>query len=276
MSKARCKGSDFFNNIDGCDGEFEAIEEKLRKSDKENNLYQFTDCDNRNIILFGRARTGKTTIVNVIKDATYVAKEPQLYAETRKPEFHSVSTYDTDNNKYYYFNFIDIPGFFDVTTSRSEQLSRKQICGFVDSCATMGVSNIHMFAFVFSLFGGINEHDIETMLIVKKTYPLLSKHMALILTHCEHMKPEQIQKLINDFFLHPKAVKADLREYFTLGTFSMGCIRFESYEDVNDRALYREYSNVFDMRNKFIEKCIKIQHKQAFNIHKVGNACTIL
>ena len=257
------------------DDEFNNAYEELKISDKRNNPFQFRRCDNRNIILVGRSCTGKTTIANVVKDSLHVTSAPHLYSETREPVFHQVSTYDADQDIFYFFNFVDIPGLYDQTARASEQLSINAVLSFIDNCLKTEITNIHMFAFVFNLHGGINEKDIDTMLLFKGKYPQLSANMALIITHCEHMTAEESSQLVNEFFRYAKVANAKLRDYFTLGTLYMGSLRYESKRDANEQSLFIEYNNVSEMRIKFIDKCIEITHDKAFNVHKHGKTCVI-
>ena len=257
------------------DSEFNNVYEELKSWDKRSNPFQFRRCDNRNIILVGRSRTGKTTIANVVEDSLYVTSEPSLYSETRKPVFHQISTYDANDECFYFFNFVDIPGLYDQAARASEQLSTDAILSFINDCLKMEITNIHMFAFVFNLHGGINEKDIDTMLLFKKKYPQLSANMALVITHCEHMKEEESQQLVNEFFRYTKVANAKLRDYFTLGTLYMGSLRYESKRDANEQSLLIEYNNVSEMRIKFIDKCIEMTHDKAFNVHKHEKSCVI-
>jgi GTP-binding protein EngB required for normal cell division len=246
----------------------------LREMDKTNNPFQFHKCIDRNIILIGRTRTGKSTISNVINDITYVSKAHELYAETRAIQIKTIST-ETKDNVWYYFNFIDVPGFFDIAINGKEKLTNEKITSYLQECITKNITNIHMFGFVFNLAAGINEQDIETMVYVKTTYPYLDKYMALVITHCEQLEQDQRKKLVDDFFRHPKVIKTKLNEYFKLGALFMGCIRHESVMTANDKSMYFEYNNILDMRIEFIEKCMKSETPFNFYNGSHGNKCRI-
>jgi GTP-binding protein EngB required for normal cell division len=243
----------------------------LREIDKANNPYQFQQCFDRNIILIGRTRTGKSTIANVINDITYVSKAYELYAQTRTIEFTTIST-EAKDNIWYYFNFTDVPGFFDIAVNGKEKLSNEKITSYLQECMAKSITNIHMFAFVFNLAAGIHQQDIETMLYVKKTYPQLTKHMALVITHCEQLTAEQKQRLITDFYRHPKVNESKLKEYFQVGVLFMGSLRQESRDTANDQSMYFEYNNILDMRTEFIERCIKCN--EPFNFYRETNSNT--
>lgn len=242
--------------------------DNLREKDKKTNPFQFYKCIDRNVILIGRTRTGKSTIAAVMNKITHVANAHELYSQTQAIEFNTIST-NTEDNIWYYFNFIDLPGFFDISANGRQRLTNDKISSYLQDCMSKNITNIHMFAFVFNLSAGIIERDIETMLYVKTTYPYLDKHMALVITHCEQLEAEQRKRLIDEFFLHPKVVQSKLKDYFKIGTLFMGCLRNESVQTANAQSMYFEYNNILDMRTEFIEKCIQCEN--VFNVYQASN-----
>lgn len=242
--------------------------DELRIKDKTNNRFQFSKCADRNIVLIGRTRTGKSTISEVIHDVTYTSPVHELYSQTKDIEIKSIST-EKREDMWYYFNFIDLPGFFDMAASGRQRMTNRQVSIYFQECITKNITNIHMFAFVFNLAAGINERDIETMIYVKTTYPRLSKHMALVITHCEQTTEEQRERMMAEFWRHPTVVQSKLKEYFAIGTLFMGCLRHESVSTANAQSMYFEYNNVLDMRTEFITRCIKCA--EPYNIYKDGS-----
>jgi GTP-binding protein EngB required for normal cell division len=241
----------------------------IREKDRTDNPFQFHQCIDRNIILIGRTRTGKSTISEVINNVMSVAKTNELYSQTRTIQFKTIST-EARDNIWYFFNFIDLPGFFDIASNGRQRLTNDNITTYLQDCMSKNITNIHMFAFVFNLAAGINERDIDTMLYVKTTYPYLGKYMALVITHCEQLEVEQRKRLIGDFFRHPKVIQSKLEEYFKVGTLFMGCLRHESVATSNEQSMYFEYNNILDMRTEFIEKCI--QCDKPFNFYQGPNS----
>jgi GTP-binding protein EngB required for normal cell division len=250
--------------------DIQEIWKNIEFTDAEHNPYQFIHCEERNIVLMGRARTGKSTVSKVMANVFHFSEEKALFSQTKHIEFHKVTTGTTDG-RHYYFNIIDIPGFFDISTDVKNNLSNTQIKQFINKCISQSVCNIHMFAYVFSLNGGINEQDIDAMIYTRNQFKDLSANMALIITNCERLTQKERADLRDSFFENEIVIKNRLKDFFKQGIYFMGCLRKESRDQSNQQSVQEEYDNVSEMRNKWINKCIETNI--AFNIHRKDNLC---
>ena len=206
-------------------------------------------------------------------DIFHFSGEKALYSQTKEVEFHKVTTNTRDGGRYF-FNIIDVPGFFDISVDEKTSLSNEQVRYFINNCISQNVCNIHMFAYVFSLNGGINEDDIKAMIYTKNNFKDLSTNMALIITNCECCSEENRQDLRDNFFQHPTVDEYRLKEFFKQGIYFMGCLRKESRDQANKQSIQEEYDNVLAMRDKWIQKCI--DSETPFNIHRKGtNPCIL-
>lgn len=175
------------------------IWKNIRFTDAEYNPYKFIHCSERNIVLMGRTRTGKSTVAKVMGDVFHFSEPHKLFSETKQIEFHKVTT-GTNDGRHYYFNIIDIPGFFDISVDEKNNITNNQVKEFIKKCITQSVCNVHVFAYVFSLHAGIIEDDIKAMIYTRTHFKDLSANMALIITNCEHYTEAQRHKLRDDFF----------------------------------------------------------------------------
>ena len=250
----------------------EEIWKNIRYTDDRYNEFQFTHCDERNLVLLGRSRTGKSTVAKVMEDVFHFSEERALFAQTKQIEFHKVKT-GTGDGRHYYFNIIDVPGFFDISIDVKQTLSNDQVTQFINKCISQSVCNIHLFAFVFSLNGGINEQDIAAMIYTRNHFKDLSTNMALIITNCEQSTTKQREDLCSNFFEHETVKKNQLKDFFKQGVFFMGCLRKESHDQANPQSIQNEYDNVLEMRDKWITKCIETT--TPYNIHHKGKQCLI-
>ncbi|CAF3969179.1 unnamed protein product [Rotaria sp. Silwood1] len=169
----------------------------------------------------------------------------------------------------------------DAGTDDDAPLSNEDISAYIDKCIYNDITQIHVFAFVFTLgTQGINAQDLQTMQYFKRKYPQLSKHFALIITHCEELGEANMKQLVKQFFEDKEVRETQLEGYFNLGVHFMGSIRNESLKEGSRDEVGRQMINVLDMREKFIK--FLFAQNQPYNIHeditqKRGSApCKIL
>jgi GTPase Era involved in 16S rRNA processing len=214
----------------------------------------------------GRARTGKSTVAKTLEYAGYIAdKDLELFSETQQIEFHELAAPILKNGQIYNFNVIDTPGLYDKQTSQGQHLNNDSTTSLILECMRKDMTNIHAFAFVFNLQGGINSEDIESMLYVRTKYPSVSEHMMLILTHCEETSEEKREALVEDFFQHELVVKQKLKEFFRLGIFYMGCLRRQLHDRPDEDYAADLLENIIKMRGRLLNYLIR--KETVYKIH---------
>ena len=227
------------------------------------NQYQFSQCSDRNIVLIGRTRTGKSTISSVIRDPFYLPPLPSLFACTRNITFNRITT--THRGNAYFFTIIDSPGLYDSMRNEGERLTNHTIKKHLDQCITKDITHIHAFAFVFSSGSGINIEDIQSMMFIQKNYPELRNFFVLIITHCEEKNEEERRSFVEEFFQHPDVIKHGLREFFGLGVYFTGSLRPQLQRLPNLMAARAQSTNILEMRKKLLD--FLIARRDTYNIH---------
>lgn len=259
------------------DVDINQVERNLLKTDEIHNKYKFEACIDRNVILIGRSCTGKSTVTDVIGNVFHHTTEIHLYTKTTSNIFHKLISPKIDGGLRTFLTIVDTPGFFAISRSGSSNAiirDNATVQEFIDSCIAHDVTNVHFFALVINLAGGINSEDIDTMVYVQQHYHYLSSHAALITTHCEQSNQCDRENMIEQLFKHSELVRRDSRSFFKKGVFYMGVIRHESYQKNYSNVLIQEYNRVSDMRTNLIKAII--ESEVPFNIvDKNSGQCTI-
>ncbi|CAF1459318.1 unnamed protein product, partial [Rotaria sp. Silwood1] len=146
-----------------------------------------------------------------------------------------------------------------------ERLTNENIRKHINDCITKDVTDIHAFALVFSSIGGINNEDIQSMIFIKRKYPQLKNFFLLLITHCEEKDVDERNTFVNEFFRHRDIVRHNLKDFFGLGIYFMGCLRPNLRRHPNLDAARLQSRNVMKMRPKLLD--FLIFHEQSFNIH---------
>ena len=244
--------------------DFENMMNELKHRNIDQNPFTFQVCVSRNILLLGRTRTGKSTIAKVIENNLHIPELRRLYAETRKIHFNRIA--GECDGIMYHFNIIDSPGLFDLAQNGTEALTNERIQEIIDDCIKKDVTDIHAFGFVFSAEGGINQEDIQSMILVQNRYPLLRNYMMLVITHGEEKDGHERSSFVEEFFKQKDVVKHGLKDFFGLGTFFIGCLRPQLKRYPNLEAALIQLRNVSEMRQTFIRFLMKQENR--FNIHR--------
>ncbi|CAF1188766.1 unnamed protein product [Rotaria sp. Silwood1] len=188
---------------------------------------------------------GKTTIQNVINDSLFCPLQSQIRNSTLEPFARRVGG----------LNIIDTPDIFDNQNTLSNCHMTQHGLNISGFQIPFTSGNLPLFGFVFNIRQGINSEDITAILNFKKKFTRFSRKMFLILTHCEEKTENQRLELIEEFFNHSRFMNNHVRQFFERGVLCMGCIRRESLESGNRKALNFEHNQVLQMRAEFIRRC---------------------
>ncbi|UJR10882.1 hypothetical protein I4U23_015069 [Adineta vaga] len=203
--------------------------------------------EQRNVLLIGRARTGKSTIKDVLVDPTMISDYMIMASHTKLATFESFII--QSNNML--INIIDTPGLFERGTEENIVRDNKTILRTIEQCVEREITKFHLVDFCASFECGINTEDIVA--IRELTHFLgagVTQNSCLIITRCESKDSRQRERLIEDVVnnIHFKP----LASYFKKGIFFSVCLNRDSWDNATDD-LYNQFDTIVSYREKFID-----------------------
>ncbi|CAF0863666.1 unnamed protein product [Adineta steineri] len=203
--------------------------------------------EQKNILLIGRTRTGKSTIKRVLVNPTLVAEEMTLASQTKEATFESFVI----NDNYTVINIIDTPGLFERGTDVQKVQDNAAILKTIERCIEREITKFHLVAFCASFESGINEDDVKSVKeLIDFLGPDVSNNSCLIVTRCESKNTAQLDNLKNEIQMdiHFKP----LAGYFKQGVFFFGALDRDSWNNATDN-LYRQFDNIVQYRESLIK-----------------------
>lgn len=226
----------------------ESIMKEIRDDYWRNGQYQTTCVEQRNIILIGRTRVGKSTIKSLLVDPTSKPEELTLRSGTRDPSIESFCM----RHHHTVLNIIDTPGLFEHCCKDFDPRDNDTIMKTIELCATRGVTKLHAICFCLSISCGINAEDIKSIKLLCEFFGNeTSANSYLIITRCERTCDVQRKRICEE--LRTDIHLKEIVPYFRRGMFFSGSINYDDYLQGNESVL-DQYRTIRDYRAKLIEE----------------------
>jgi GTP-binding protein EngB required for normal cell division len=209
-----------------------------------NEVFEKLRRNQKNILIIGRSRTGKSTFKNVLADPTRVPDTLKPYSQTEFPIFEQYSVSGTDM----ILNFVDTPGLFQQTTSLPDNTTIMQL---IDGYIRSKVTQLHFVCFCISIETKIDTNDLHT---IQKLFdflgPEIRKNACLIITKCESKADQQLETLSKEAQtnLDFKVLSSQMKQ----GIFFTGSINREDWIDTSN-SIYQQFEKICEYRNKLIK-----------------------
>jgi len=226
---------------------------KKRKIDefkeKDKNL-KLKEAESRNILVIGATRSGKTTLMKLLTDPSYInEKRKTLFSETIEARLNNFVTENNSTN--YILNIIDTPGLFEITAKTEKARTNEEITSVIMDCLRNEITKINKIFFVFSKELGLSAANVETINLFLEKYPIFALKCTLIVTHCEN---EETNDLL--------ALEEELRKSGITGIPEMnilfsGCIENRNNVEERSKELEEQYKRVRDFRNLILNDIFK-------------------
>ncbi|UJR07388.1 hypothetical protein I4U23_011674 [Adineta vaga] len=223
------------------------IKNEIEIDYKENGKYQVTRVDQRNVMLIGHTRTGKSTIKSLLVDPTVVADDLILKSGTKDPLFESFYVHDNR----IVLNIIDTPGLFEHGTTEIDVRDNQTILHTISICVNREITKFHVIGFCVTITNGINQEDIASLkLLIDFLGKEISRNSCIIVTRCESKDQSQRERmraeLLEDSYFR------EIAPFFQLGIFFSGSLNRDDFNRGHD-SLYEQFFTINDYRTQLIE-----------------------
>eukprot|EP01126_Amoeba_proteus_P036826 TRINITY_DN3764_c0_g2_i1.p1 TRINITY_DN3764_c0_g2~~TRINITY_DN3764_c0_g2_i1.p1 ORF type:complete len:526 (-),score=114.25 TRINITY_DN3764_c0_g2_i1:85-1662(-) len=201
----------------------------------------------RNLILLGRIRSGKSTFLEVLKRPDHLADQMSLYAETRDPKLHRFTVKYQETN--YNINVMDTPGLFEITSSEDQRRTNEQLKGIIKKCIEWEFTRIHLIVIAITVETGVNKEDIEAITQFSEMFGDVAKKIVLLITRSEGYSEKEKRDFISQFDDLPQL--KTLKNVLDLegGILFSGCLASRHLSsELNAKT---NLARVMVMRNKF-------------------------
>ncbi|CAF1093904.1 unnamed protein product [Adineta ricciae] len=220
-----------------------------------NEVFEKLRRNQKNILLIGRSRSGKSTFKHILADPTWIANSTKPYSQTEFPIFEQYSVSGTD----VIINLIDTPGLFQRTANASSLPDNTTLIRLIDDYIRSKVVHIHFICFCISMETKISTEDLHTIQTVFDFLgPEIRKNSCVIVTNCESKTESELESIRRDMQtnLDWKVLSSQMKQ----GLFFTGSIHQEDWIDTS-QAIYQQFENVCKYRNELLNLFINADVK---------------
>eukprot|EP01087_Luapelamoeba_hula_P011589 TRINITY_DN315_c0_g1_i2.p1 TRINITY_DN315_c0_g1~~TRINITY_DN315_c0_g1_i2.p1 ORF type:complete len:384 (+),score=87.92 TRINITY_DN315_c0_g1_i2:217-1368(+) len=214
------------------------------------NAIRLKNANTRNIILLGRTRAGKSTVLQTMKNPFIFARECKLFSQTKDPKLYSFTMEwmsESDVPVNYNINVIDTPGLFEVRPGGEARRPDDEIKHLIAKCLEFEITRLHCLFFVCSFQGGVNSEDVAAINQLNAMFKGANKQFHLLVTRNEGKSGFRQKKLEADIRAIP-----ELQEFFANGVqvFFIGALDFDDYDVPAIDAVKNKCLNLQGQRTK--------------------------
>ncbi|CAF3694624.1 unnamed protein product [Rotaria socialis] len=223
----------------------QSLSDKIQRifDSKEQKNQCFIDKEpiTRNILLLGRRKSGKTTLVKMIENPTRVCEELTLVSSQVSIDIRSLS-----NSKLgLLMKIVDTVGFIDSDDVGERFQTIRQ------HCINYDVTEIHLICLCVSITEGIRKQDIQCINSIKKHFPESIEHnLCMIMTRCES-KMEGTRKGLYEGLKNDTLFKSVIN-LFEQGIYFSGALNYDDWNQGND-CLEGQFENIYNYREKLLD-----------------------
>eukprot|EP01084_Bolivina_argentea_P194628 333958_1 len=104
--------------------------------------YELVKAEVRNIIFAGKSRSGKSTLIEVLKDVNHSPKEMDILAGTQAASLATFTMESKQQNKNLHFNIMDTPGLYERQLDPKNERTNEVILDIIKKCIDLEITKI--------------------------------------------------------------------------------------------------------------------------------------
>ncbi|CAF3362530.1 unnamed protein product [Rotaria socialis] len=210
---------------------------------KEQKKATFNDKEpkERNILLVGRQKSGKTTFAKMLENPRKVCDELAIFSQNESIEIERIKT----TNPTLLIKVVDTIGLNDY------QNPNEQLQWIREQCIDHRIRDFHLICFVISITDGFHHQDIDYINYMTKNFGENIEHnLCMIITRCESKTESQrkrcYEQLANDTkFRH-------VIHLFKQGIHFSGALNYDDW-NLGNHSLRDQFLNVHHYREKLLD-----------------------
>jgi hypothetical protein len=214
---------------------FDELEQKHSQTDPT------LESIERNILLLGCTKSGKTTLKNILIDPRY-QPEALLLCSSTVQQMTLDQPYDIGRLK---LNIVDVPSRMIDQTSDLDQINK--------TCIDFGIAAFHLICFCVSVNIGINKQDIELFkrLIEHFNDKKINRNLGLIVTRCES-KDNEWRAQIQEELEHDAHFDYVIQQ-LGRGVYFSGALNSQDWHQANEEPLLDQFRTVYEYRRILLQ-----------------------
>jgi len=227
-------------------------------SPDEDSVFVSTPAIQRNVVLLGKSGVGKTTCMEVLKDASYCTPRGHslLASNIFESEYTPLVVHNAEG-KSYSINVIDTPGLFEVRTSNTTKRSNEDILQSITECIRGAITSISCVFIVVPFTSVLNQEDLMAITAIQEflgTTEIVKSKVYLIFSKSDAFQLENLGDRLNEFL--ESDISRSYLEFCRGGIFFTGAISGESVLEYGEMYASKVKRKVVCLRQCLIESIL--------------------
>jgi hypothetical protein len=195
----------------------------------------------KNILLLGRTKSGKTTLLNMIRDPTHVSNELSLLSKS--------GTIQCETIKYskpaLLLRIVDTKGL------SGSQHDGNELLNIHEAMTKFRITSFHLVCYCLSFEAGIRQQDITTLKNIIDYYgEEIKPNLCMIITRCESKIEEQRRRMCTE--IEQDCFFGDVVKQLGQGIHFSGSLNYDDWHNGSE-ALCNQFLTIYNYRVKLMQ-----------------------